>query len=747
MAFNMRNTSKILAISFTAILFVLLLLPEVLSLHVMGDLSAVRLAYSVVDSLIWLAIFWAGMKLLPRTFALILLFPVLSGIVLLRFTYLGLLNFSGAGFTSEFFVHFELQSILLAWQEYFFITFTGVVACISFLVVGFYYGRKLIVPPLVVSFFLLFLGVIVFGFRFSYTPEGEFLSALWKWHKPIDFDLSSEELVAWREYPLVNTDLITKRDLVATADGQSPNIILVYLESIGEPLIDHPAWPELMPGLKSLVEKHSFIDNFYASGYITIEGLVNSQCGTLFPFDRGGDSLSGSEGLAEDMVCLGDVLAKAGYQLSYLGGANMSYAGKGDFFQAHGFHNIKGGEHWASMGLYQRPNTWGVSDPDLFEKALDELALLHEAGGPYSLTVLTIGTHLPGYTYEECSDYGDGSERFLNAVHCTDQLLMNWLNQIEQKGYLKDSIVVITADHHIFPSPEMRRLFGEEALNRRRLPLIVIDPQERKSLVSHGASYDLAPTILDILGVEHNSRFSLGRSLLKPESKRDYFFRRYADVLLEVSEEYSHGECNVAAENAAAPGVPLSACQRNTLKDLLVHQIRGLSRVPAKLECHKPALTHARLPIERDESINLIISGKDQSDRFVLSPRRVSPDSLGLYLARIEQNAEIYDRIFIPETALKSMESPPEVSPQNLGWLLIWHGSSDTDLPAWLDLSDAQVRTSNSALWLARIVDGVLEWLPAETGRTNPSDMHKWVMDKSACDYIVNSNRERIVNR
>src|SRR5690606_33277527 len=137
-----------------------------------------------------------------------------------------------------------------------------------------------------------------------------------------------------------------------------------------------------------------------------------------------------------------------------------------------------------------------------------------------------------GYSYAECTPYGDGGERFLNALHCTDQLLARWLEQLEKAGHLRDSVVVITGDHNIFPNPEMRELFGDAAAQDRRIPLIALgnlgDAAGMK--LERGAGYDLAPTLLDLLGVEHNARFALGRSLLRPGTSRNYFPTRYSDV-------------------------------------------------------------------------------------------------------------------------------------------------------------------------------------------------------------------------
>ncbi|GAH13737.1 unnamed protein product, partial [marine sediment metagenome] len=53
---------------------------------------------------------------------------------------------------------------------------------------------------------------------------------------------------------------------------------------------------------------------------------------------------------------------------TYLGGAELAFAGKGAFFREHGYTQVRGWKHWADLG-YERFNDWGLSDSDLFEQA------------------------------------------------------------------------------------------------------------------------------------------------------------------------------------------------------------------------------------------------------------------------------------------------------------------------------------------------------------------------------------------
>src|SRR5690606_23189858 len=126
-------------------------------------------------------------------------------------------------------------------------------------------------------------------------------------------------------------------------------------------------YPGLMPNLTRLVAEHGLVPHIHASSFVTMEGIVNTQCGTLYPFDGRSEAMAGFDNLLERMPCLGDVLHAAGYRQTFLGGADKSFAGKGRFLSVHGYDKVMGQGDWAAQGLNQRPGTWGVSDVDLFK--------------------------------------------------------------------------------------------------------------------------------------------------------------------------------------------------------------------------------------------------------------------------------------------------------------------------------------------------------------------------------------------
>src|SRR5690606_23140121 len=103
------------------------------------------------------------------------------------------------------------------------------------------------------------------------------------WYTPKQLDLPETELERWRASGLVEVDLPSKTTLRATPATPPRNLILVYLESLGQRVIEHPDYPDLMPNLARRLHAQSLIRDYFAASFITIEGITNSQCGTLFP--------------------------------------------------------------------------------------------------------------------------------------------------------------------------------------------------------------------------------------------------------------------------------------------------------------------------------------------------------------------------------------------------------------------------------------------------------------------------------
>ena len=81
------------------------------------------------------------------------------------------------------------------------------------------------------------------------------------------------------------------------------------------------------------------------------------------------------------------------------------------------------------------------------DEALARIQELHARDTPFNVTLLTLGTHIPGFQYEGCPVYpGRPNEPFLNGIHCTDYLAGQFVDQLEAKGLLGDTVLYIQGD-------------------------------------------------------------------------------------------------------------------------------------------------------------------------------------------------------------------------------------------------------------------------------------------------------------
>lgn len=643
----------------------------------------------------------AALSMLTRRWvSLLWLWPLMVILVLVRITQLGLVQFSGAGFGTEFFIHLEWDSIQIAWEEYGRlvrrVVILGILLAIPAALLAFRAPR--LSPHLVATLLLAGVAGLVLG-RHS-MPEWELFQAWRHWQAPAPVTVDTEQLRGWHATGLVEVDLPAKGELEATAPESPKNLIILYLESIGVVLADHPDWPDLMPGFKQLLDEYAYVDHVQASSYITIEGLTNSQCGTLFPFRRDNDSLASGDGLAEHMTCLGDVLAAAGYYQVYLGGAQKNFAGKAAFLEAHGYDEVYGQEEWRTMGLEPRPSTWGLSDADLFEQSLLKIQALEESGDPWNLTLLTIGTHIPGYFYHECQPYPASDDRFLNAIHCTDQLLTRWIERLERAGFLDHALLVITADHHTFPNPDMQALFGDAVLDRR-LPFIVIGDPLPSTAVREGGGYDLAPTVLELLGIRHNARFALGRSLLDERSDRDYYFQRNNDIYAGEYIANPAMACKHESEVSPPFELPLDSCEKRALLATLGGLADAYSAPLTRLTCTEQTGAAVRIPTASDEPFEFVINQARQVHRFNRRGYIVDPETPGLYMAAFSANGELAslqfrDPVRDDPADLVAMHQADEAT---RAALLIWRPSAV--VPDTLTLPIAgKLPEESPAIWL-----------------------------------------------
>jgi arylsulfatase A-like enzyme len=305
------------------------------------------------------------------------------------------------------------------------------------------------------------------------------------------------------------------------------NLVLIYLEGLEKHYLDESRFPELTPNLHRLNAEGLQLDEFFPveGSMWTMGGLVSTLCGTPLESQSlmGGNQIMFSNFL-DKAICLPDVLDQAGYQQVYVGGATLGFAGKGNFFETHSYDRVLGKEELeTSLPDPGYQGKWGLFDDSLFEFALVEFAELATSSEPFNLTLLTVDTHQP---VEERSascrpyPYPHLDNDMLHAVHCTDFLLGAFIEQLKTFEAYEDTLVVITSDHLTmgtnawsdFPDDDERTLYFN-----------VLNSDVSSMPAGEVRPMDLAPSILHLLGVEHNAPFLAGENLFEPPAERNTY--------------------------------------------------------------------------------------------------------------------------------------------------------------------------------------------------------------------------------
>lgn len=322
-------------------------------------------------------------------------------------------------------------------------------------------------------------------------------------------------------------------------------MVFIYVESLERTFFDENIFPGLTDNLREIKSQSISFTNIIEDDLegvlrYTMGGVVASQCGFPPLTPSYGNSMSGLDTYLEGATCLGDLLNKEKYYLAFYGGADLNFAGKGNFFQTHGFHEIMGkNELMPKVEDGSHINSWGIDDDFLLEVAYERFLELSKDEDKFALFLLTLDTHHPtGLPSHICKDikYQDGKNEFLDSIACADFLVPKFIEKVRDSEYSNDTVIVVVSDHLAI------RNTATDLLNqgKRTNLLFVNEPNsnyEDKKIDSLGSMLDITPTILPFIGYE--GKIGFGRDLSKRNESTEEIlelqksFGRFRHYLLE----------------------------------------------------------------------------------------------------------------------------------------------------------------------------------------------------------------------
>ena len=329
---------------------------------------------------------------------------------------------------------------------------------------------------------------------------------------------------------------IPDRDTIKAIPGK--NLVLVYLENTENSYLDETRFPGLMPNTQALMKEAVVFEELQpsANGGFTIGALFASQAG----YDLTDLHLSGRFGndginpaVGNRISSMPGVLKKAGYFLSFMKSASLNFAGAGVMLSEFGYDDL-----WAAEALppgerklLGLEGEWGgCRDTMLFRIGAEKYRTLSERGQPFLLVLLTIDAHHPdGFVAPEGPVYarpGEAPSQLLTAIHRTDLALGEFVAKLKRLPAWENTILFIMSDHLAMNGASTIHLLRENP--HRRLIAFALNAGTPRKISVPGKTFDLAPTLLELAGVQHNTIFPLGESLLGQPNPR----RLYGDIEL-----------------------------------------------------------------------------------------------------------------------------------------------------------------------------------------------------------------------
>ena len=454
----------------------------------------------------------------PRTwlrhFAIVIKATLVSALFMALFFEAATIDFSGMLFGPDVIYHFSWESFIIGLKDY---GWAFVLLLIFIVLTALLFVKTVLPMTPKTQITYLTITAVILAFNFKSTVVSRMIEG-WNEYNTLQeiTAVGADNLKPFNQLGLQALKT-TKNDIIAEP-GNEKNVIVIYLESFSSLFTESDRYPDLTPNLNRLKENHFEITPYISNSHFTMDGLISSMCGFIPNMSAGNNSMAQGEKHYFGIPCYSDVLKAAGYHQEFIGGAKKSFAGKSEFLLDHGFDRVWGWEDFESLPEFQGKNKsswWGLHDEDLFAFAEQQIKAAY-GKKPFNINILTLGTHLKGYASPKCKPYAESDDRFITAINCTDQLMGEFIAKLESQGILEDTVIYVTGDHVVFDTPYTQKLFGHD-ISDKYLYGVIID--KTKPEVMPESLYDLGPVVLQLLEINHNANFVLGKAETTPEGR------------------------------------------------------------------------------------------------------------------------------------------------------------------------------------------------------------------------------------
>lgn len=308
------------------------------------------------------------------------------------------------------------------------------------------------------------------------------------------------------------------------------NVIFFVLESTpAEYIQSYGGTFEVTPNLSSYAAKAFQFDNAYAHVPATNQSLF-SLITALYP-------QVASRGMTQqfpevNLISIGNILSERGYRTALFNSSDTRFQGSDRFLANKGFQLVEDfrDRKCDTATFHNSSKDWPFMDFTHDRCTVESLNKWIDADvtAPFFALFWTGMTHYPYF--------GDGPEkqytsqvklnRYLNALHTVDNTFGLLMRHLEERGLAKSTLVVLIGDHGEAFGRHGAFLHASDIYEESvHVPMILINETlfsgSRSPVL--GGIIDVAPTVLDILGIQPPAMWQ-GRSMFATTRPQRVFF-------------------------------------------------------------------------------------------------------------------------------------------------------------------------------------------------------------------------------
>lgn len=315
-----------------------------------------------------------------------------------------------------------------------------------------------------------------------------------------------------------NSEATNKNEYTGMFKGK--NLIFLLAEGFNMIAVD----PELTPTLYKLSHEGFVFNNFYSPVFLSTTGGEFQATTGLIPTQ----SILSDWKKYEPTIsyALGNAFTPLGYTANGYHNWTYTYYSRQKTMKTLGFTSYMG----CGNGMEDLIScSWLPSDVDMINATLP----LYQNNEPFVTYYVTVSGHAP-YAYNSTGNsialknidlvrdlpYSNNVKAYLATQIELDRALESLINGLDEAGILEDTVIALVGDHYPYTLTidevnELSDYERDEIVEVNRSNFILWNSEMKTVEVDKvGSQIDVLPTLLNLFGVEYDSRLIVGKDIL-----------------------------------------------------------------------------------------------------------------------------------------------------------------------------------------------------------------------------------------